>query len=684
MTALRFFYIIIFFFLCNSIIVAQFPDRPPQDSTVLDSSRIQILHITTFKERTTPEGIFRDLIGDVHLKQKEMHLWCDLGFILPNKQIKAYDNVQMLQDDSIRVFSDSLNYDGLSRLAVLRQNVVLKDTSMTLFTDKLNYDLNSRIATFPVESIIQSDSTTMISKEGSYNLNTNIAHFVDSVRINNPNYKLTADSLDFNTQTEMAFFIGPTKVYNENKMVYCEDGYYDSQRNYAELYKNASFENYEEGKQEIAKGDTIIYDGNKDIYFLIGNAYYQNEKQEVYADTIFIDNKTEQYYFYGNPKFTGRDSVENQTIDAGFSTYDALTKTMIFRENVRVGQGSQIIFCDSLDYSSESKNGLARGHVVWQDTSADIQITCGRADYNDSTQYLLADQNPVLSTLIDRDTMWLRADTLLSFPDTSDLDIRNLKAYNNVKVFKSDLQVLCDSLFYDGPDSTFRFFINPILWVDGTQFTADTIHVAMKNSVISQVLLFNNSFILNTNDQQYFNQVKGKDVTSDFVDGDIHTMSVFLNGETVYYAVDDNDLYMGVNDVDCNNMLLYFKDNAVNRIRFEGKPAAVLYPMYQVNHKSLRLDGFRWLDSLRIKSKDEIINYDQTLLASDTAVTISTAENNLFFQGQKDSLIISLPADSSDSNLKIITENKDDSDMPEESDFPDRNKKIKSKGKTEE
>ncbi|MCH2021200.1 MAG: hypothetical protein MK207_01870 [Saprospiraceae bacterium] len=614
--------ILLLYFMCllgNVHLMAQFPETPPlQDSLKNDSSKIDILHISTFKERTTNEGIFRDLIGDVHLKQKEMHLWCDIGFIFPGKQIEAFDNVQMLQDDSIRVFSDSLYYDGISRYAQLRSNVVLKDSSMTLFTEKLNYDLTSRIATFPDESLIESDSSIMVSKQGTYNANTNIAHFEDSVRIDNPNYILTADSLEFNTQTEIAFFLGPTNVYNAEKLVYCEDGFYDTQRNYAELYKNARFENYEEGKREIAKGDTIIYHGDKDIYYLIGNAFYQNEDQEILADTIYIDNKTDEYFFYGNPLFKSRDTIQNQSIKAKFTNYDASLKTMIFRGDVYLAQNNQIITTDSLDYNTETKNGFAQGHVVWLDTSANMQITCGEAFYNDSTKYLLAHINPLLTTVVENDTMWLRSDTLISIPDTSNIDIRNLKAFYGVEVFKSNLQVLCDSMYYNGQDSMFHFYENPILWVDGTQFTADTINVQMKNSKIHRVFLFNNSFIVNTNEDVFYNQVKGRNIVTKFIDGEISTMSVDKNGETVYYALDDLDLYMGVNDVDCEKMLMFFVDNKVNRIRFQVKPSAVFYPMNQVDHTLLKLNGFHWLDSLHIKTKYQFLGLSNPIDLSDT------------------------------------------------------------------
>lgn len=585
---------------------AQVFEEPPSPELQEDSSRIDILNIDTYKERTTDNGVFRELIGNVHLKQQEMHLWCDIGFMYPNKQVEAFDNVEMLQDDSIRIFSDTLYYDGITRFARLRQNVVLTDTSMTMFTEKLDYDLNTKMAYFPEQSLIESDSSTLISKRGTYNARTNEAHFIDSVRITNPNYKLTADSLAFNTQTEVATFLGPTKVYNEEKMVYCEDGYYDSKNNYAELYKNARFENYENGKEEIATGDTIIYDGQYDRYYLIGNAHFENEEQQVDADTIIMEGETEQYFFIGDPQFKSKDTTSNQSIQALNSDYDAINKTMLFRGEVVVYEKAQIIKADSLDYNTEEKNGLARGHVVWIDTAANLRIDCGQAYYNDSTGFLLAQKEPMLTTLVDEDSLWLRADTLISLPDTAFPEQRNLYAFHHVRVFKSDMQARCDSLYYDGVDSTFEFHEDPKLWVNDNQFTADTVKMRLKSSKLDQVLLFEKALVISSKEDTFFNQIKGRNAVAQFKEGKLSTMQVTEKGETVYYATDDKGAYMFVNDIDCENMLLYFAQSNLKRIKYQGKPTAVVYPMHQVSHKSLLLEGFRWLDSLRIESKWEL------------------------------------------------------------------------------
>ena len=571
-----------------------------------DTSQIELIFSKKMRGQENEKGSYLHLEGDVHFKQKQMHLWCDTAHRYPDKQIVALGDVQMVQNDSIRIFSDSLFYNGNTRKARLSGDVVLQDSSMTMFTDHLFYDLNTNIATYPYGALVLTDSAELVSRSGSYDANTNMAYFSDSVRLVDPNYKLVADSLAFDTDDEIAYFSGPTFIYDEENMVYCEDGYFDNRKNYAELTGNPYYlKRNEEGYQK-ATGDTIIYNGTENKYYLIGNAVYEDGDKEVRADTIIRDGNTDQFYFKGSPKFRSLDSTQTQTIDAKYSFYDSKTETVIFREDVRVIDKSQVLVADSLDYTKKTHIGIARGRVVWADTASDVRIMCGEAIYNDSTGSFLAKNHPIMVTKMDNDSLWLTADTLRAEKDSLDEEKKNFYAYYNVKLYKTDIQGLCDSLTYSEADSLFQFLGHPVLWVDSVQFTADTIRAMLSNKKIDKVYLHENSLIVSSYEEVYFNQIKGRNMLAYFRENKINNLDVKSNGEAIYYVQDEQKAYMGVNDVDCSNMSMYFKDNQVDRIKFTVEPKATLYPMGQVNHGSLRLKTFQWLEERRPKTKFEI------------------------------------------------------------------------------
>jgi hypothetical protein len=69
----------------------------------------------------------------------------------------------------------------------------------------------------------------------------------------------------------------------------------------------------------------------------------------------------------------------------------------------------------------------------------------------------------------------MSADTL--FYEQPDSVHTFVKAFRHVKIFKTDLQGLCDSLTYLLHDSLMTMYNSPILWTNNGQVTAKLIKV---------------------------------------------------------------------------------------------------------------------------------------------------------------------------------------------------------------
>jgi len=220
----------------------------------------------------------------------------------------------------------------------------------------------------------------------------------------------------------------------------------------------------------------------------------------------------------------------------------------------------------------------------------------------------------MLITLMDGDSLFMAADTLLAMrADTLASDSSRLfLAYRDVRIFSADLQGLCDSLTYNSTDSLFRLFRDPIMWSDTSQFTADTIQMQMKDGGIDQVQLINKGLIINSSDEIFFNQIKGKNVIAYFRDDNLDHMDVIGNAESIYYALDEEQAYVGVNKTVCSEMTIYWGDNQVESIRFMTQPTGTAHPMSQVVHEELRLEGFRWMKEKRPKSVLDLFDLPDT------------------------------------------------------------------------
>ncbi len=564
-----------------------------------------------------------NLLGNVSLHQKDIFMYCDSA-VLRDNNVDATGNVVIQQADSIAIFSDSLSYQGDIKLAHLFDDVSLLKDSQKLFTDYLIYDLNIKRATYYSWAILTNDTTQLRSKRGYYYTEENLAYFKDSVTIVDPNFELKTDTLKYNTKTGVATFLAPTLIIQEDGKIYCEGGFYDTQKKQAHFVGNAQY--VKDGQE--AEADHIHYDGETDRVTLLGNAEFREEDKTATADTIIYDEKMKLTYLLGNAHVDGE-----QVIDSDRIIYNEKTEKFETEGRSRIVDGPQILDADRI--ISEANTAVAYGNVVWVDTVEQVTIASEYLDYNKDTEDVIASGGrPLLISLIDGDSVFMSSDTLVSFHkerlvatdtltgvQTFEKDsTRTMIAYPDVRILKSDLQAIADSVSYSSVDSLFEFYKNPIIWSDTTQFLADTMYMQLADGKIDRIFLRQDALIINSPDEVYFNQIKGKNITAYFLENELRRMLVIGNAESIYYALDEEKAYVGLNKTVSSKMLMYFSNNSVDDIRFYTQPKANTYPMGQVNHTAERLEGFRWeidkrpntLEDLLLVKEKKILKRDST------------------------------------------------------------------------
>jgi hypothetical protein len=169
-----------------------------------------------------------------------------------------------------------------------------------------------------------------------------------------------------------------------------------------------------------------------------------------------------------------------------------------------------------------------------------------------------------------------------------------IKAYYDVRLFKSDMQGKADSLVFHGRDSIFSFFGSPVLWSDTTQFSADTIDMALQNRQIRDITLTRSALIISELYEIYYDQIKGKSIVAHFDSSAIREMFVSGNAESIYYTRDEESAFIGVNQTICSKMYFTFLDGQIHILKYYGDNSSSLMPMSGTNHDQLRLEGFLW------------------------------------------------------------------------------------------
>ncbi len=537
----------------------------------------------------------RKLSGQVELRQDSVFLSCDTAIVnVTNNDVIAFGNVIIQQGDSISVFSDSIYYDGNEKKARLFKEVVLVNGDQQIFTDQLNYDMNSKVATYYSGAVLTDGTSQLSSKIGYYYIDTETAYFKDSVTVVGEDFQLRADTLQFNTESRLVTFLGPTRIDQGDAKIYCEDGFYDILNDKAEFRQNAQY--LKAGQSAVA--DKMIYNGASETIDLVGNASFEDQKQRATADLISFNEKTNLTTLSGNAFFEdGQQKVEADQI-----IYDGKTKSISTQGRSSLVKPPQFLEADQIDFDDKSGLGIATGSVVWRDTSENISITCDHAEYIRDEDYLKAyGERTLMMSAIDGDTLYLSSDTLISKRSNSfDQDSsRMFYAFEDVRVLKTDFQAVCDSLVYNGQDSIFKFYHDPVVWSDTSQFMADTILMYTTNNNLDSIQLQKNSFILNSPDEIYFNQIKGRDINAFFIQSEIFEMNVLGNAESVYYLIDEAKAYIAVNKTICSDMKLDFGDNQVEKIKCFPQPKANLMPMKSIDHNEIKLEGFNWIENRR-------------------------------------------------------------------------------------
>ena len=196
--------------------------------------------------------------------------------------------------DTLEIFSDSLNYDGSSRVADLYGNVKLVDNRATLTTDHLTYDRNTRIAYYFTGAVIVSDTNVLTSVIGHYYTNSKEAYFRDSVVLTNPDYVMNSDTLKYNTNSKTAWFFGPSTIVGEVDSIYCEDGWYNTDLDVSRLKRNVFIQHNE----QILMGDTVFYRRSPRYGLAENNVTLHDTAQDVYIHGHYAEYDDEMRYAF--------------------------------------------------------------------------------------------------------------------------------------------------------------------------------------------------------------------------------------------------------------------------------------------------------------------------------------------------------------------------------------------------
>lgn len=503
--------------LCLSAfcLVAQVrPNRGGQPA----KSKVYLLHSDVLKKsKNNPNPDAQILVGNVTFRHDSIYMYCDSAcFYEKTNSLEAFDNVKMVQGDTLFLYGDYLFYDGNTQIAQVRNNVRMENRTIILETDSLNYDRIANLGYYFDGGSLMDEENVLTSDWGEYSPATKMSVFNYDVKLLNPKFTLTSDTLRYNTMSKVASIVGPSNIESDQNHIYSELGFYNTQLGQAELLDRSILTN--DGKQ--LTGDSLFYDRNKGY----GEAFSNVE----FSDTI-------------------------------------------------------------------NKNML-RGNYC---------------RYDELTEYAFATDKAVAVDFSQGDSLFLHADTLQLYTYHLDTDsmFREMRAFHKVRIYRTDVQGVCDSLVFSSKDTCLTMYTDPILWNAQQQLLGEEIRVYMNDSTIDWAHIQNQALSVEKLDSVNFNQVSGKEMKAYFKDGEMHQVDVLNSVRVVYYWMEQDSTLMGMNVSETSELSVFLENRKMKKMLMKPKTNGTFYPMDQLPADKMKLDNFAWFDYVRPLSKRDIFNW---------------------------------------------------------------------------
>ena len=198
------------------------------------------------------------------------------------------------------------------------------------------------------------------------------------------------------------------------------------------------------------------------------------------------------------------------------------------------------------------------------------------------------------------------ADSLATVKDTTRYGFG--LGVGNIKIFRRDLQVRCDSMVYCDLDSIARFYLDPIVWNEGNrQYTSDSLFVLVGGGGARKASLQSNAFVITQDDEICFDQIKGAEIMAYF-DSLTNTLQRFdaLGGASALFYLEENGVLATVNKVESKILSGLLKNGTIDKVYYYDSPKNNAYPVVQLPKEESRMKGFSWRPEERPASPEDV------------------------------------------------------------------------------
>ena len=638
---------------------------------------------------------YRKITGPARFFHNNTYLLCDTAlWNVDTRVIDAIGNVHIIQDQT-ELQSEKMKYYIDTNLAEFRGDVVqLQDKDRnTLRTKFLDYNTKDSVAVFfrggsmkdKDGQIIESMDGTYDSKIRTFDFRTDVNMFTDSIFIK-------TNTLRYQSDNSLATFGSGTNAWKDDNMLSSESGWYDRGREQFFFCKNVHLMSstqeawcdslyFNRNTSDIQMyGNVQMTDTTRNVYGLAGKLDYVDSISTVTLtrDPAVItvtetDGQRDTVYF-------GADTLVHYTrqmfeIDSLLIAEAATRKANLeidpvsaFRRKAAEEAAKKAAEAAENDPNMKAKMEAERRAA--EKAAADSLAALKPADslaVQDSLTgegllspadsipagdtAALPDSLAVPDSLAAQDSLpGLQAADSLALADTvpalDTTKIGFVVALRNVKIYKNDMQVVCDSLLYSDLDSLARLFKEPVIWNDITQqYNADSIYAVIRNNTMEKASLMSNSFIHIQEDTAHYNQIRGAEMMAYFAGEGTLSRFDALGGASALFYIEENGELATVNKKDSKMLSAIFKDGELHRIYYFDTAVSDAYPVVQMTEEDRKLKGFSWTPERRPEDRHAVTSLDlrpSERTRYNARPRARYTQTNLYFPGYIDDIYLQI------------------------------------------
>ena len=462
---------------------------------------------------------------------------------------------------------------------ILYQNVRAMHDGMTLVTDSASFDTKNNIfVAHRNVTIYITDTTTLYGGTAVYDGTTRIADvWGDTVTLIDGHTVLKSDLLSYDRNTATASYFHWGHTVHDSAVMDSQKGYYHSDTRDLYLFDDVVL--YDSSSR--LETDTLLYNTLTCLAIFISPTYIYSDSSTVYSED---------------------------------GTYNTNSREAQSFKATRLTDREKRLQADTLFFNGNTEYGEAYGNVVIVDTLNDVICAGKKGITNQEEHYSFVTDSALIIYISKGDSLYMHADTIFAYNNDA-REFEAAKAYRNVRVFRADVQAVCDSLYFSATDSLITLYQNPVVWYEDYQCLADTISCYYDSVGVRLVKLRGSVLAIEKVDSLKYNQIKGRNADVYCLKSEPLYADILGSARMVYYVMDEDGVdstgrqqrqLIGVNAGVGSDMRIYFKDRKPRRFVTLGSPDMKMYPLEKLPKDEKLLPGFVWLTDRRPASPADV------------------------------------------------------------------------------